>query len=180
MEFVMSAAARKTTGKAAMIGAPAVIGSPRRKRVAGISSATPGVTYGRRLNSPTAFAGNPSEIISQMRNGTPAKVIPELASRIGISQDGLFQMLRLPKSTMKARISKNDLLSVSEQDRLYRTEKVLTRALAVLEDDESAKAWVVRGNRSLGGEAPLSLLDTEVGYELVLDTLGRIEYGIVS
>jgi putative toxin-antitoxin system antitoxin component (TIGR02293 family) len=72
------------------------------------------------------------------------------------------------------------ILSASEQDRLYRTEKVLTRALAVLEDEESAKAWIVRGNRSLGGEAPLSLLDTEVGYELVLDTLGRIEYGIVS
>jgi putative toxin-antitoxin system antitoxin component (TIGR02293 family) len=49
-----------------------------------------------------------------------------------------------------------------------------------LEDDDSAKAWVVRGNRSLGGKAPLSLLDTEVGYELVLDTLGRLEYGIVS
>ena len=31
-----------------------------------------------------------------------------------------------------------------------------------------------RSNRSLGGEAPLSLLDTEVGYELVPDTLGRI------
>ena len=89
-------------------------------------------------------------------------------------------MLRLPKSTMKARISKNDLLSASEQDRLYRTEKVLARACAVLEDDASAKAWVVRGNRALGGEAPLALLDTEVGYELVLDTLGRIEYGIIS
>lgn len=127
-----------------------------------------------------AFAGSPSEMIRQMRSGVPADVIPRLASRIGISQDGLFQMLRLPKSTMKARISKNDLLSASEQDRLYRTEKVLMRALAVLEDDASAKAWVVRKNRSLGGEAPLSLLDTEVGYELVLDTLGRIEYGIIS
>ena len=175
----MSVAARKTSANAAIAGAPTVGVLPRRKRVADMSSA-PGVTDGRRLKSPTAFAGNPSEIISQMRNGIPADVIPGLASRIGISQDGLFQMLRLPKSTMKARISKNDLLSASEQDRLYRTEKVLTRALAVLEDDASAKAWIVRGNRSLGGEAPLSLLDTEVGYELVLDTLGRIEYGIVS
>lgn len=128
----------------------------------------------------TAFAGSPAEMIRQMRSGISADIIPKLASWIGISQDGLFQMLRLPKSTMKARISKNDLLSASEQDRLYRTEKVLMRALAVLEDDASAKAWIVRKNRSLGGEAPLSLLDTEVGYELVLDTLGRIEYGIVS
>jgi putative toxin-antitoxin system antitoxin component (TIGR02293 family) len=97
-----------------------------------------------------------------------------------MTQDALFHTLRLPHSTMKARISKNDTLSASEQDRLYRTEKVLTRTLAVLEDEASAKAWLVQDNRSLGGEAPLSLLDTEAGYELVLDTLGRIEYGIVA
>lgn len=129
---------------------------------------------------PAAFAGDTAEVILKMRNGTPANVIPEFAARIGISQDGLLQMLRLPKSTLKARISKNAFLSPLEQDRLYRAEKVLARTFAVFEDSESAKTWIVRKNRSLGGEAPLSLLDTEVGYELVLDTLGRIEYGIVS
>jgi putative toxin-antitoxin system antitoxin component (TIGR02293 family) len=160
----MSSAARKIRDKAE-VGAITV--------APGMSSAPGSLeeTRNRPLPpSPTAFAGDASEIIRTMRSGTPAEVIPGLAARVGISQDGLFQMLRLPKSTMKARISKNDTLSASEQDRLYRTEKVLTRALAVLEDDESAKAWVVRANRSLGGEAPLALLDTEVGYELVLDT----------
>ncbi|USX17271.1 DUF2384 domain-containing protein [Oxalobacteraceae bacterium OTU3CAMAD1] len=34
--------------------------------------------------------------------------------------------------------------------------------------------------RSLGGVTPLSLLGTPAGDELVLDTLGRIEQGIVS
>jgi putative toxin-antitoxin system antitoxin component (TIGR02293 family) len=192
----MGAAARKILGKTNVVGAQEVGASPPAKLAGpgpGISSAPAslGDTGKRPLplvsaadrprpQSTTAFAGDASEIIRTMRSGIPAEVITRLAARVGISQDGLFQMLRLPKSTMKARISKNDMLSASEQDRLYRTEKVLTRALAVLEDEESAKAWVVRGNRSLGGEAPLSLLDTEVGYELVLDTLGRIEYGIVS
>jgi putative toxin-antitoxin system antitoxin component (TIGR02293 family) len=127
-----------------------------------------------------AFAGDPADIIRNMRNGTLADIIPGLAARLGITQDGLFRQLRLPHSTMKARISKNDTLSASEQDRLYRTEKVLARTLAVLEDEASARAWLVQDNRSLGGEAPLSLLDTEAGYELVLDTLGRIEYGVVA
>lgn len=127
-----------------------------------------------------AFTGDPTDIIRNMRSGTFADVIPALAARLGMTQDALFHTLRLPHSTMKARISKNDTLSASEQDRLYRTEKVLARTLAVLEDEASAKAWLVQDNRSLGGEAPLSLLDTEAGYELVLDTLGRIEYGIVA
>lgn len=127
-----------------------------------------------------SFHGDTSEMIKAMRAGTPASVIPDLANRFGISQDGLFDILRLPRSTMKGRISKNELLSSSEQDRMYRADRVWSRAVEVLEDESSARAWITRSNRSLGGEAPLSLLDTEVGYELVLDTLGRIEYGVVS
>jgi putative toxin-antitoxin system antitoxin component (TIGR02293 family) len=127
-----------------------------------------------------AFRGDASELIRKMRAGTPARVIPDMAARLGLSQDRLFETLKLPKSTMKARISEDALLSSAEQDRIYRAEKVWVRTLGVLEDEQSAKRWITRENRSLGGEAPLALLDTEAGYELVLDTLGRIEYGIVS
>ena len=127
-----------------------------------------------------AFQGSASELIRKMRAGTPARVIPDMAARLGLSQDRLFDTLKLPKSTMKARISEDALLSPAEQDRIYRAEKVWMRALGVLEDEPSAQRWITQENRSLGGEAPLSLLDTEAGYELVLDTLGRIEYGIVS
>lgn len=131
-------------------------------------------------NGEPIFVGDTSKIIQDMRNGTPAGIIPGLAQRLNISQDGLFDILRLPRSTMKDRISKNKPLSSSEQDRIYRANRVWLRALDVLEDEDAARAWMKRANRSLGGEAPLSLLDTEVGYELVLDTLARIEFGIVS
>lgn len=127
-----------------------------------------------------AFRGDASELIRKMRAGTPARIIPDMAARLGLSQDRLFDTLKLPKSTMKARISDDALLSPAEQDRIYRAEKVWARALGVLEDEQSAQRWITQENRSLGGEAPLSLLDTEAGYELVLDTLGRIAYGIVS
>ena len=91
-----------------------------------------------------------------------------------------MDLLRLPKSTVKGRISADGLLSATEQDRVYRAENILSCAMRVLEDEDAARAWVSRPNRSLGGEVPLALLDTEAGYELVMDTLGRIEYGIVS
>ncbi len=127
-----------------------------------------------------SFRGETLDIIKGMRIGTPASVVPALAARFEMSQDGLFEMLRLPRSTMKGRISKNAMLSASEQDRIYRAEQVWSRTVEVLEDEDAARSWIKQGNRSMGGEAPLSLLDTEVGYELVLDTLGRIEQGVVS
>ena len=127
-----------------------------------------------------AFKGSPVRIISAMRAGMPADLVAETASRLGISQDKLYERLRLPKSTLKSRISKGQPLAAVEQDRLYRVHRVLERAHAVLEDEAAARAWINRENRSLGGEAPLALLDTEAGYELVQDTLNRIEYGVLS
>jgi putative toxin-antitoxin system antitoxin component (TIGR02293 family) len=143
-----------------------------------ISKKTVGAAQGRKQAS--IFEGTPFEVISKMRGGTPARTIPGIASTLGVSQDKLFDLLRLPKSTVKGRISSDGKLSATEQDRVYRAERVFSRAVQVLEDEAAAKAWLSRNNRSLGGEVPLALLDTEVGYELVLDTLGRIEYGVVS
>ena len=128
----------------------------------------------------SSFRGDSADLIKGMRNGTPANVVPALARRFGMSQDALFDVLRLPRSTLKARIVKNALLSAAEQDRLYRADRVWVRAMEVLEDESAVRAWLMLKNRSLGGEAPLALLDTQVGYDLVLDTLGRIEYGVVA
>lgn len=140
------------------------------------AKASPGVQnrYG------IGFAGNTSEVIARMRSGTPAREVPGIAADLGVSQDRLFELLRLPKSTVKGRISTDATLSTTEQDRMYRATRALTRAVEVFEDKATARLWLSEANRALGGEVPLALLDTEVGYELVLDTLGRIEYGVVS
>jgi putative toxin-antitoxin system antitoxin component (TIGR02293 family) len=121
-----------------------------------------------------------AEVIDGMRRGTPVSVIADLAQRFGVTQDRLLVALRLPVSTMKGRISKNQPLSALEQDRMYRADRVWSRAVEVLEDEGAARCWISQSNRALGGEAPLALLDTQAGYQLVLDTLGRIEYGVVS
>ena len=63
---------------------------------------------------------------------------------------------------------------------MYRVSRVLNRAVEVLEDEDAARGWLKRENRSLGGDSPLSILDTEAGYELVLNTLSQIEYGVIS
>jgi putative toxin-antitoxin system antitoxin component (TIGR02293 family) len=127
-----------------------------------------------------AFKGGSAQVIQTMRLGAPAEIVPTVAERLGISQDKLFEHLRLPRSTLKGRVSKGQALAAVEQDRMYRVNRVFERANEVLEHEEAARAWILRENRSLGGESPLALLDTEAGYELVLDTLGRIEYGVIS
>ncbi|MBC7415268.1 MAG: DUF2384 domain-containing protein [Herminiimonas sp.] len=162
-------------------------GADRARRKFGASRklvAPPGRTAHREIavKSPgfLAFSGSPSQLIDRMRDGINAHAVPAIADRLHISQDKLFEVLRLPKSTIKARISKNQSLSPTEQDRIYRAEKVFMRAIAVFEDEGDARDWLGSAIRSLGGETPLSLLDTEAGYELVMDTLSRIEFGVYA
>lgn len=72
-----------------------------------------------------AFAGVlPVELIDNMRRGIPSGIIPALATRFGMSQGQLFDTLRLPRRSLKARISRNEKLSPLEQDRLYRADRI--------------------------------------------------------
>jgi uncharacterized protein (DUF2384 family) len=48
------------------------------------------------------------------------------------------------------------------------------RASEVFDDPVAAGDWLNSANAALRGNAPLSLLDTDIGAESVLDTLGRM------
>lgn len=124
-----------------------------------------------------AFVGDTGELIQQMRTGIPVRAIAGVAANLGVSEERLLELLRLSPDVRK---SAGEFMSPTEQDRIYRAEKVFQKALSVFEDRDAARMWLSQANRSLGWEEPLALLDTEVGYELVLDTLGRIEYGVIS
>jgi len=72
------------------------------------------------------------------------------------------------------------VLSPDESAKLVRFARVVERAEAVFEDKEAALEWLRSPNAALGGEAPISLLDTDIGADSVLDALGRIEHGVFA
>jgi putative toxin-antitoxin system antitoxin component (TIGR02293 family) len=61
-----------------------------------------------------------------------------------------------------------------------RLARVIARAEEVFEEPETAMDWLKSANAALGGATPLSLLDTDIGAEGVMDTLGRIEHGVFA
>ena len=58
--------------------------------------------------------------------------------------------------------------------------RVVERAEEVFEDLDVALDWLKSPNAALCGATPMSLLDTDIGAESVLDTLGRIEHGVFA
>lgn len=122
----------------------------------------------------------PSDVIRRTRHGFPVAAIHDVAVVLDISEQKLCDALRIRKRRTARNRSSETRLTAEESDKLLRVLKALTRGTNVLADEDSSRQWLCSEVRSLGGVEPLSLLDTGEGYSLVIDTLGRIEHGIVA
>lgn len=79
-----------------------------------------------------------------------------------------------------ARRKEQPRLTLVESNRLYRLARMKSRATQVLGSAEKAEQWLARPNPALGGETPVSLLDTDINARQVERVLGRIEHGVFS
>ncbi len=91
----------------------------------------------------------------------------------------LAAVLGIPARTL-ARRKKERRLSAEESDRLLRLGRLAALAEDVLGSRSKASAWLHAGNRALGGAAPLSQLDTDLGAEAVESALLRLAHGVVG
>jgi len=71
-------------------------------------------------------------------------------------------------------------LTPQQSDVVIRTARTLGKAIDVLGDREKAAHWLTTPNRALGGEIPITLLDTSAGTHEVEAVLDRVEYGVYS
>ena len=71
-------------------------------------------------------------------------------------------------------------LTLEQSDVVIRTARTLAKAIDILGDREKAARWLTKPNRALGGEIPITLLDTSAGAHEVETVLDRVEYGVYS
>lgn len=121
----------------------------------------------------------PMEWIPLLRQGLPSASIDAAIRLTRITQTDLARALNIPERTLVRR-KREGTLSPEESAKLVRFARIVERAEMVFEDAEAALSWIQSPNASLGGVTPLSLLDTEIGADSVLDTLGRIEHGVFA
>jgi putative toxin-antitoxin system antitoxin component (TIGR02293 family) len=120
-----------------------------------------------------------SDLREAIREGFPHAVLEELMRASGLTLKELANALDLsPRSLQRRR--RRGRLARFESDRLYRMARLLAMARENLGDSARAGRWLRRGNRALGGVAPISAIDTELGARQVENLLGRIAYGGIS
>lgn len=119
------------------------------------------------------------DLMELARQGLLRNALDSLAEWLELSTKDLVQYLHISERTLQ-RYDQNKKLSLELSDRLIQIAKVYARALEVFEDRDRAIEWLKHPSHALGGITPVSCLDNFSGIELVLDELGRIEYGVYA
>ena len=142
--------------------------------------------YAREL---TTFMGGASvvgeakseyEFIELIRTGFPAKVLKCVVRSSKLSEEVICSALRIATRTAKRRQATGSRLKASESELIYRFSRVLVTATEVLGGLDKGREWILTENRALGGARPIDHLDTGIGFDDVMELLGRIEHGVYS
>jgi putative toxin-antitoxin system antitoxin component (TIGR02293 family) len=116
--------------------------------------------------------------IPLVRRGLPSACVDAVVRTTRITQSDLAHALAIPERTLARRKREGALSPKSRPSSC--ASPAWWSAETVFEDADSALNWLQSPNASLGGVTPLSLLDTDIGADSVLDTLGRIEHGVFA
>jgi len=131
----------------------------------------------RLLGGPAVVAGQARGVSGAARTLTlKYRAVERLSAFLQASPPQLMRIIEVNERTAQRR-KEQGALTVEESDRLARVARVTQRAVDAIGDEDQAREWLQRPNRTLQGAMPLDLLGTDAGAELVSDELGRIEYG---
>jgi putative toxin-antitoxin system antitoxin component (TIGR02293 family) len=117
--------------------------------------------------------------VSVIRKGISSAALDSLARTIHVTQSELAVALGIPARTL-ARRKRDGVLNSEESAKLVRLARVVARAEETFGDLDVALDWLKASNAAMSGATPFSLLDTDIGAENVMDTLGRIEHGVFA
>ena len=113
------------------------------------------------------------------KKGIPKKSLVALAQNIHMSTRAITNILHITERTLQ-RKKDLDLINESLSEHIIQIAEVYSRGNDVFDTIEDFQVWITASNTALGNKKPIELLSSRYGAQLVLDELGRVEYGVFS
>lgn len=118
------------------------------------------------------------DLVDLVRNGLPSKGVTSLSHKLGISPGELSKYLHVSLKTLQR--YKDKVLDINMSDRLLTVALVYSKCVDVFGSEKNSVAWLKSPVHALNGARPLDYLDTNAGAKMIMNLLGRIEYGVYS
>lgn len=121
------------------------------------------------------------EVAARVKAGLPLAELDALRALLGLTVEDLADRIGISTATLSRRRRTGDPLDPGHSDRLVRYARLFRLAADLYNgDEESARAWLRKPARALGGETPLDHAGTEMGAREVEDLIGRLEHGVYT
>lgn len=191
-----NALAKKATaiGMAGGMSAPrATLGRAGRPVLKGRAISTTGIRGARVtpavkfvLDPFSVFKASQQERVAVIRTGVPARKLDVLADNMGVSKDSLYEILRLPRSSMGHKIRQGFALSPEQSERVVGLEKLIGQVQALVNESGNPEGfnasrwvgeWLGQPNPALSGKAPADFMDTMEGQGIVSGLIEQTQSG---
>ena len=120
-----------------------------------------------------------SRAIAAVKVGLDAKLVRQLAEKLGLPLEDMAVPLHLTGRTLHRRLEAGRL-SLDESERLLALVKIFKLASTTLGSRQKAVHWMKSALPALGGKTPLECAETQIGLREVEDVLVRIEDVVYS
>ena len=130
-------------------------------------------------SSKSAQLANDFDIIKLARQGFPKRVLLSLAKKISLNIQELANILHISERTLQ-RYDDDAIIKTEYAEKAVELARLYTRGEEVFGSMDKFKIWVKTPGHVFKGEAPVTILDTSAGFDMVFKELGRIEHGIFA
>jgi putative toxin-antitoxin system antitoxin component (TIGR02293 family) len=118
-----------------------------------------------------------NDAIRASREGFPKKGLLAFAKQISLGIKELSYILHISERTLQ-RYDDDEIIKTEYAEKAVELARLYTRGEEVFGSMDKFKLWVKAPSIVFKGEAPVDLLDTSAGFDMVFKELGRIEHGI--
>jgi putative toxin-antitoxin system antitoxin component (TIGR02293 family) len=127
---------------------------------------------------PSKFSSD-QDILQLTRDGLPKRILLSLAKKISLTIQELANIMHISERTLQ-RYDDNAIIKTEYAEKAIELARLYTRGEEVFGSMDKFKSWMKTPSHIFKGEAPVSLLDTSFGFNMVFKELGRIEHGIFA
>ncbi|ASU33483.1 toxin-antitoxin system antitoxin component, TIGR02293 family, putative [Mucilaginibacter xinganensis] len=124
-------------------------------------------------------ASNDFDLIHIARKGFSKRTLLALAKKVSLNIQELANILHISERTLQ-RYDDDVIIKTEYAEKAVELARLYTRGEEVFGSVDKFKVWIKAPSIVFNGEAPVSMLDTSAGFNMVFTELGRIEHGIFA
>jgi len=111
--------------------------------------------------------------------GVTKNAISHLANYLSLSWKQVADLLPVTERTLQ-RYTPQQHFNPAVSEQVLHIAGVLAKGTEVFQEKDKLLVWLNTPHKVLSGKTPFSMLGSRFGTELVLEELGRIEFGVYS